>query len=256
MQSASAPLRPAVSILGSLDAARLAEALSGTGDGRAARFLYTWPAASPYRSFLAAATASESEAVNALQRIANHVGDPARPLALVLDADAQRALDSLLAEVHAERARCDGLEAAWLGKGRGTVVRLAAILTLLAGTANAATTAAPPKSIPRDALLNAFRLWEGFRLHARAVFQRADPTHQERRMRRVLTWIRDNDAAVVSREEVRREALRQALDAQGAQQVIAGLERAGILRRAEPDPEGRGPRKHRWQVNPLVHASG
>src|SRR5262249_59536810 len=61
LQSASAPLRPAVSIIGSLDAARLAEALSSTGDGRAARFLYAWPEAAPYRSFLSAVPASDSD---------------------------------------------------------------------------------------------------------------------------------------------------------------------------------------------------
>ena len=256
LQSASAPLRPAVSIIGSLDATRLAEALSSTGDGRAARFLYAWPTAMPYRSFLASATASESDAVNALQRIANHVGDPARPLALVLEAEAQQALDRWLAALHAERVRCDGFEAAWLGKGRASVVRLAAALTLLAWTANAAPTAAPPARIDRDALLHAFRLWECFCRHARAVFQHADPTRAERRMRRVIAWIRDNDATVLSREEVRREALSQALDAEGSQQVIGALERAGILRRASIEQHGSGPRKQRWQVNPLVHASG
>jgi hypothetical protein len=254
--SPSAPLRPAVSIIGSLDAARLAEALSGTGDGRAARFLFAWPGAAPYRSFLAVASASESEAVNGLQRIANLVGDPARPLALVLDAEAQQALDRHLAELHGDVTQCDGFEAAWLGKGRGTVVRLAAILTLLAWTANTSALAPPPARISRDALLDGIRLWECFRRHARAVFERGAPTHEERRLRRVLAWIRDTDADVVSREEVRREALSQALDARGAQQVIAALEHAGILRRTATEQDGRGPRKQRWQVNPLVHATG
>ena len=255
MQCASATPRPAVSILGSLDATRLAEALSGTGDGRAARFLYAWPAAPAYRSFLAAVPASESAAVNGLQRIANHVGDPARPHALVLDAEAQQVLDRWLAELHGERSRCDGFEAAWLGKGRGTVVRLATILTLLAWTANSAPTAAPPRVVTRDALIQAIRLWEVFRLHARAVFVRADPTHQERRLRRVLTWIRDNDAAVVSSKEIRREALSQALDGEATRHVLASLERAGVLRRAAIAQEGPGPRKKRWEINPLVHAS-
>jgi hypothetical protein len=255
MQCASATARPAVSIVGSLDATRLPAALSGTGDGRAARFLYAWPAAPAYRSFLAAAAASESEAVNALQRIANHVGDPARPLALVLDAEAQQALDRWLAELHGERARCDGFEMAWLGKGRGTVVRLAAILTLLAWTANSAPTAAPPRNIARDAMIKAFSLWEVYRLHARAVFQRADPARQEHCMRRVLAWIRDNDAAVVSGKEMRREALRQTLDAEATRGVIASLERAGVLRRAASEQKGAGRRKQCWRVNPLVHAS-
>src|SRR5262249_30282269 len=123
LQSASAPLRPAVSIVGSLDARRLSEALSTTGDGRAARFLYAWPQPAPYRSFLANAMANESDAVNALQRIANQVGDPARPLALRLDAQAQQALDRWLAARHGE-ASGDGFEEAWRGRGRASVVRL------------------------------------------------------------------------------------------------------------------------------------
>jgi hypothetical protein len=135
------------------------------------------------------------------------------------------------------------------------VVRLAAVLTLLAWTANSASTAAPPKGIARDAMIQAFRLWEVYRLHARAVFRRADPARQERRMRRVLAWIRVNDATVVSGREVRREALSQALDAEATQGVIAALERAGVLRRAAFEQEGSGRRKQCWQVNPLVHAS-
>src|SRR5262249_42927432 len=162
---------------------RLSEALSSTGDGRAARFLYAWPGAAPYRSFLAATPAgNESDAVNAFQRIANQVGDPARPLTLALDDQAQQTLDRWLATLHDDGGRTEGFEGAWLGKGRGTVVRLAGILAMLGWTTSNPATAPPPRAIDRDALINAFRLWECFRLHARAVFQRGAPTHEERRI--------------------------------------------------------------------------
>ena len=76
------------------------------------------------RSFLELPGSRESEAVNALQRIARIAGDPAQPLVVALGEQALGALDSHLARLHGELQRCDGVEAAWLGKGRGTVVRL------------------------------------------------------------------------------------------------------------------------------------
>jgi hypothetical protein len=133
------------------------------------------------------------------------------------------------------------------------VVRLAAILTLLAWTANTATTAPPPRGIARDALLAGFRLWESFRLHAHAVFQRGAAPEEDRRMRRVLGWIRDRGAACVSRDEVRRHALSQAVKGRESRQVIKHLEQRGFLRPLPREPDGRGRPAEQWEVNPAVH---
>ena len=71
--------------MGSLDPERLDAALEGTGDGLAARFLYTWPGPAPYRSLRTLKPTREDEAVNALQRIARAVGIPEKPLVMAFE---------------------------------------------------------------------------------------------------------------------------------------------------------------------------
>lgn len=71
-------------------------------------------------------------------------------------------------------------------------------------------------------------------------------------MRQVLAWIRARGARQISREDVRRDALGQALNAHQALQVIQSLERAGFLRRVEYEPDGAGRPPLRWDVNPAV----
>jgi len=115
----------AVSIVGSLDPERLDAALEGAGDGLAARFLYVWPGPAPYRSLRAIKPVREDEAVNALQRIARAVGTPEKPLVLAFEDQAVTIFDGCLEVLHGETLRAEGLLAGWLGKGRGTVARLA-----------------------------------------------------------------------------------------------------------------------------------
>src|SRR5260370_28304194 len=75
---------------------------------------------------------------------------------------------------------------------------------------------------------------------------------QDHQARRVIRWIQTRGAMEVSREEVRREALGQSVNADGAQQVIFRLERAGLLRALSYEPAGPGRPARRWQVNPML----
>jgi hypothetical protein len=252
LRTALGPGSPAISIIGCLDPARLDEALSGSDDGRAARFLYAWPQPAPWRSFLELPGCRESDAVNALQRIARVAGDPAQPLVLPLAESALKAFDRHLARLHQDLQRCDGVEAAWLGKGRGTVVRLALALALLEWAANASPAAPSPRAISGETLSASCGLWDYFRAHARAVLARAFPSDGERLMRQVLAWIRARGSGQISREDVRRDALGQALNAHQSLQVIQSLERAGFLRKAEVDYAGNGRPALRWDVNPAL----
>jgi hypothetical protein len=88
--------------------------------------------------------------------------------------------------------------------------------------------------------------------HAQAVLARAFPSDGERLMRQVLAWIRARGARQISREDVRRDALGQALNAHQALQVIQSLERAGFLRKAEVDYASNGLPALRWDVNPAL----
>ena len=252
LRTAAGPGSPAISIIGCLDPARLDGTLRGGADGRAARFLYAWPLPAPYRSFLELPSCRESDVVNALQHVARFAGDPARPLVVKLHESALRGFDIHLSRLHADLQRCDGVEAAWLGKGRGMVVRLALALTLLDQAVDASPATPPPPFIIGDRLFAACRLWDYFRAHARAVLGRAFPSDGEQPMRQVLAWIRARGAAQVSREDVRRDALGQAPNARQALQVIQSLERAGFLRKAEVAYAGNGRPARRWDVNPSL----
>jgi hypothetical protein len=260
--------KPAVSIMGSLDPERLDAALEGAGDGLAARFLYVWPGPAPYRSLRALKPTREDEAVNALQRIARAVGTPEKPLVLAFEDRAVTAFDVSLERLHPETLKAEGFLAGWLGKGRGTVARLAAVLALLDWTANRPSNAPPPTVITTQHLCDAWTLWERYyRPHAQAVFDRAGPADRARQghhqalqhARRVIGWIRARGATQISREEVRREALSQRVNAAGADEVILALEQAGVLREVKDDEEdddypGRGRPARRWQVNPALLA--
>ena len=183
--------KTAVSIVGSLDPERLDAALLGTGDGLAARFLYVWPGPAPYRSLRALKPTREDEAVNALQRIARAVGIPEKPLVLAFEDKAVDIFDTCLERLHGETLQAEGLLAGWLGKGRGTVARLAAVLALLDWTANRPSNAPPPTVITAQHLHAAWDLWDRYyRPHASAVFDRAGPSDRDRKARQVIGWIR------------------------------------------------------------------
>ena len=162
-------------------------------------------------------------------------------------------LDDFLRELHDRLGRTEGLEAGWLGKGRGTVVRLAAILAMLAWSEQDSPDA---PIIGHDTLLGAIELWQSyFWPHARTVFQRAGRTDRDRHARRVVRWLRDNKFATVTREEMRREALSQAADAQETDRVATRLEEAGVLRLDTVTRQGRGRPAKRWQVNPRLRGA-
>src|SRR6266851_390315 len=249
--------KTAVSIVGSLDPERLDAALLGTGDGLAARFLYVWPGPAPYRSLRTLKPVREDEMVNALQRIAKAVGTPEKPLQLAFEERAVTVFDACLERLHPETLRAEGLLAGWLGKGRGTVARLAAVLALLDWTANRPNNAPPPTVITTQHLCAAWDLWERYyRPHAQAVFERAGPADRDRKVRQVIGWIRARGATKVSREDVRREALRQTVKAAGADEVILALEQVGVLREVDDEEEYPGPGRpaRRWRVNPALLA--
>ena len=96
------------------------------------------------------------------------------------------------------------------------------------------------------------------------MFDRAGPAdrarqgqHQARQhARRVIGWIRARGATEISREDVRREALSQRVNAAGADEVILALEQAGVLREVDDEEEYPGPGRpaRRWQVNPALLA--
>ena len=97
-------------------------------------------------------------------------------------------------------------------------------------------------------MIAAIRLWsEFFWPHARAALRQIGLSERHTNERRVLRWLQANGKGEISREEVRREALGQKLDAAQTQQLLDGLVKAGWLRKETTKTAGRA--VHRWRVN-------
>jgi hypothetical protein len=234
-----------VSMLGTIHPDRL----QGSGEALAACFLYAWPGAQPYRSLADCKIARDDEALKLLGRIGRLARTPDDPLVLSFNAHGVKAFDGFLASLHGELGKNDGLEAAWLAKGRATVARLAGALELLAWSSSGGP--GLPGHIGRDQVETAATLWTSyFRPHARAVFDRALPSDHERRVRRVARWLKEAGATAVSREDIRRRALSQSANARDTDHVLQRLHYLGFVRpdRCEEPQVGRPPQ--RWQVNP------
>lgn len=244
-----------ISILGALEPDRLAPALRRGEESLAARFLYAWPALPPFRPLADRKPARDDEALALLRAIRARAGTMSEPLCLSLDAGALAALDAFLAGLHAERLGADGLLAAWLGKGQGLVPRLAGVLHLLAWSANQASDPSIALGeVDRAAIERAVALWSGyFRPHAKAFFDRVAPADVEARARRVVRWLLASGRSEVSREDVRRTALAQAVTASEADRVLARLTKGGVLRAIACEaPRQRGRPALRWEVNPAL----
>src|SRR6266851_8428090 len=241
-----------VSILATTPPDGLKELLEEGDDGPAARFLYVWPGPQPYCPLADGKIAPDDDALRMLRRIGRLARTPDDPLVLSFDRHGVEAFDGFLAGLHADRRRTEGLEAAWLGKGRSTVARLAGALELLAWSGSDAP--GLPGHIGREQVEAAAALWTGyFRPHARAVFDRAAPSGFEHQVRRAARWLKEAGATVVSREDIRRRALGQALNASDTNQVLHRLHFLGFVRPDRcDDREGPGRPANRWQVNPAL----
>jgi hypothetical protein len=243
-----------LSVLGAIRPDRLEESLRQADSGLAARFLYAWPDPPTYCPLAERRTARDEQALDLLRRMLKVARTPLNPLVLAFDKDALKAFDGFLSMLHLELGRVDGLEADWMGKGSGTVARLAGILELLAWSGS--DTGAAPQQIGAPSVQAAVRLWgDYFRPHAVRVFGRAAPCDTRRHARSALRWLEANRKCEVTREDIRRHALRRAIDASRTNTVLGELWSAGVLRPAPlPDYPQVGRPAERWQVNPVLWA--
>ncbi|SEP09901.1 Protein of unknown function [Rhodospirillales bacterium URHD0017] len=245
----------AVSILGAVQPEQLGRLFQDAED-LAARTLYAWPHQPPFRSVVGSPSPDDGEALSRLRRIARKVGTLRDPLMLLVDERGLVALDGFMANLHAALREAEGLEEAWLGKGRGTVVRLAGILELLDWSATGSSS--PPGHIGRERIEGAVALWEGyFRPHATGLFMRTAPTTTEVHARRAARWLRSKGMTCVTREQVRRDGLSRTVNASDTDQVLYRLRSANILRQMPDGWRAQGRPTNIWEVNPaLAHTEG
>lgn len=255
LQSWSAGSSAAVSILGAVQPEQLGRLFQDAED-LAARYLYAWPHQPPFRPVVGSPSPDDGEALSRLRRIARKVGTARDPLVLLVDERGLGALDTFMASLHAALREVEGLEEAWMGKGRGTVVRLAGILELLDWSATGSSS--PPGHIGRERIEEAAALWEGyFRPHATSLFTRTMPTTTEVHARRVARWLRSKAMTCVTREQVRRDGLSRTINASDTDQVLYRLRSANIVRQMPDGWRARGRPTNIWEVNPaLAHMKG
>ena len=243
--------RFAISLLLACQPHHLADLLAEDGEF-ASRLLFVWPDPPPHCALADCRPARDDEALTALRRIAAVARTPDDPLVLGLDERALRTFDGFLSALRTDISAAEDLEMAWLGKGRGTVARLAGVLELLAWSAPGSSIA--PGPIGRASAERAVRLWSDyFRAHARALFDHSVPGERERLARRVARWLRSRGLCEVSREQVRIEALGRRVDAAQADQVLYRLQDAGVLQQVLYTAPLRGRRPDRWWVNPRLN---
>ena len=94
------------------------------------------------------------------------------------------------------------------------------------------------------------------RLHAKVFFDRVAPCDLDARARRVVRWLKASGRSEVSREDIRRTALGQTVNASEADRVLARLTTAGVLRPLAPEARPQGGRPAlRWEVNPALQTT-
>jgi hypothetical protein len=239
-----------VSILETIRPERLMEALRSGDDSLATRFLFVWPGVQPYRALEVGEGSRDEEILQrlrALSRLARSADDPC---VLAVDARGRAALDKVLAGLHAERQNVEGLEAAWLGKSRSLIVRLAGVLELLATIDGKAKR---PGAIGAEQVEAAAALWRDyFWPHAKAVFDSAELSDHAKRVRRVARWLMDKRPTTVSRDDIRRRALSLSATGDETESVLQRLHYLGYVQPdlAYRDRPGR-PTTH-WRVNPAL----
>jgi hypothetical protein len=217
------------------------------------RFLYVWPGPQDYRALAALEPVHDDEVLDRLRRLSTLARTPDDPCELRVDERGVKALDGALIDLLAARRSAEGLEAAWLGKGKAFIVRLAGMLELLGFTGGPRSR---PGAIGAEQVEAAAALWKNyFWPHARAVFDGVELSDHKRRVRRVARWLRDTRLATVSRQEISRRALGQAATADETEHVLQRLHYLGYVLPdlAYRDKPGR-PSTH-WLVNPALAES-
>ena len=173
-----------------------------------------------------------------------------------LSIDARDAIEVFRELVYLKKAELDGKERDWWLKTPAHVLRLCGTLAYLdwaRRTAGQAAIVEEPNRIEVQFVEAAIRLVKDyFWPHARAALRQIGLSERHANSRRVLRWIRANGVAEVSREDVRRKALGQRLDAEETQKLIDGLVKAGWFRKVTVMTGARGKPARRWAVNPRL----
>jgi hypothetical protein len=242
-----------VSIFGTIQPEKLAEALKGADDGLASRFLWSWPESQPFQR---PERGADIEAgASALKRLADltlseNENGALNPVVLPLTADASDALYKYIGTLGRREKTAFGLLKGTVGKARGHTVRIALALEFLWWCAGAIP---EPTSISKHAVEQAVLLMEEYFLPmAERVFGDAAIPIEERNARTLAAWIRRTRPETINvskvRDEARLDGLRESSDVKNAFRFLV---EAGWL--SPPTKTGRpGRPAGTYTVNPRL----
>jgi hypothetical protein len=238
-----------VGVIGGFQPDKLARAFEGDDDGMYARFYFAWPEEPAHQPLSNEVSEIEPEIQNALTRIVDlPTGEDGvfAPRTVDLSPEGLAAFETFRAFLAQLKRDLDGRDREWAAKGATHVLRLSATLAYLDW---AMLGGAEPQSIGQQCVDAAVRLWrEYFWPHSRVALRQIGLTEKHTNARRALTWIRANQKAEVSLQDIRQDALGRRLDAEQTRSLLDGLARAGWLKLVTTKTDGRP--IHRWKVNP------
>lgn len=247
-----------VSVLGGIQPDKLASAmLGGDDDGMAARFLYVWPDAVPYRRPKQAADTARLERL--YRRLAGLVwaldgeGNPTA-IKLPLDDDAADLFEAWKRDMGAAADDGGTLYKGWAGKAGSLVLRTALVLELLAWADG--SDVVEPKVVSAATLAKVWAFVEGYaRPMAMRVFGDAALSPVDRNAATLARYIVKQRLAIVNVRAIHRgpPKLPGLKDSKAVAEAVAALVDADWLRDAGAragDTAGR--RSGDYVVNPAV----
>ena len=245
-----------IGVVGGMQPDKLVASFEGDHDGKYARVLFAWPDEPGWLGLNNDATEIDIDIQNIIWRILT-LAEFTQEGRLVshsigLDAEAKAEFAQFAQFAHQEKSAFEGREREWFAKATAHVLRLANTLTYVEWALT--TDTAKPVAVNKTTMQAAIRLVRDyFWPHARACLRLIGLTERHTNARRVLLWIRAKGKTEVSREEIRRDALSQRLDASETTALLTALCASGWLREevTEPGPQGGKP-AHRWLVNPKL----
>jgi hypothetical protein len=245
-----------IGISGGIQPDKLEESFAGAADGMYARFLFSWPVEAPYRPLTDAVSEVEPEILNALERLSRLGGSKTIDFApgyVPLSAAARAEFEGFRKRISDGKELVYGRERDWWSKMSGHALRLAGVLAFLDWSMGGPSP--EPTEIKEEFMKNAVLLINGyFYPHSRAALRQIGLSDCDADARRVLHWLKASGLAQASREDIRRDALGQRINAGATQGLIDRLVASGWLRLlpGKPkSPEGGRPAKL-WEVNPVL----
>jgi Protein of unknown function (DUF3987) len=254
-----------VGVVGSFQPDKLARAFAGDEDGMYSRFLYAWPLTPDYRPLTNEASEVEPELQKALTALIHlpdeDVDGGFLSQCIWLSDDAIAEFEGFRRWVDKTKRGLDGYDRQWFVKGETMVLRLTGTLAYMAWAMELAapsssgigglTDSLEPKTIETIFMTAAIHLWrEFFWPHARAALRQIGLNDRHKYERRVLRWVKEQGRPDFSREEIRRDALGQKLDAEQTEELLNRLAKAGWTAKYTTKTAGRP--IHRWKMNPML----